>query len=148
MRHDEDRFSIPLCVFQVIAAPAGGFLFGLIAAELFDQVSGTRDHRLVPWLCYVLVGFVQGYMTQTVFRRSDRSGGRFVWIPPVCLLATAILYDRRSLRTAIGKFLLYNPTRSIKGRARRYCQCRRARPASIPWELFWPTSPGEAHGDG
>jgi uncharacterized membrane-anchored protein len=109
MPDHEDRFSIVLCIFQVIAAPTGGLLFGLIAAELFDQVSGTRAHQLVPWLCYVLVGFVQGYVTQTIFRQSNRSGGRFVWIPPVFLLAVFILRDPRSLGTATGEFLVYNP---------------------------------------
>jgi hypothetical protein len=115
MPEDEDRFSIVLCIFQVIAAPTGGLLFGLIAAELLDQVSGTRDHQFVPWLCYVLVGFVQGYMTQMIFRRSDRSGGRFVWIPPVCLPAAFILDDSRSLGTTIGKFLVYNPYSFVQG---------------------------------
>jgi hypothetical protein len=115
MPDDEDRFSIPLFIFQMIAAPAGGFLFGLIAVELCDQVSGTRDDQFVPCLCYMLVGFVQGYLTQAIFRRSDRSGGRFVWIPPVCLLAVLILGDRRGLGTAIGEALTWNPDSFDKG---------------------------------
>jgi hypothetical protein len=109
MPDDEDRFSTVLFVFQLIAAPAGGFLFGLIAAELFDQVSGSRDHQFVPWLCYGLVGFVQGCSTQAIFPWSYRSGGRFVWVSPVCLLAVFILVDRRGLGTAIGEFLIYDP---------------------------------------
>jgi uncharacterized membrane protein len=115
MPDNEDRFSIVLFIFQLIAAPAGGFLFGVIAAELFDHVSGTRGHQFVPWLCYMLVGFVQGYLTQTIFSRSDRSGGRFVWIPPVCLLAVLILGDRRGLGTAIGEALTWNPYSFDKG---------------------------------
>lgn len=112
-----DRFSAVLFVFQLIAAPTGGLLFGLIAGELFDQASGTRHHQFAPWFFYALVGFVQGYLTQTIFRRADRSGGRLVWFPPVCLIAVFVLRDGRGLGTAIGQFLIWNPYSFTQGGA-------------------------------
>lgn len=117
MGDSEVRFSVVLFMFQMIAAPAGGFLFGFIAAELFGEVSDTRGGQFAPWLCYALVGFVQGYLTQAVFPRSDHSGGRFVWISPVCLLAVLILGDRRGLGTAVGEYLIWNPYSFSRGAA-------------------------------
>ena len=109
-REKEDRFSLPLCVFQLVAAPLWGFLGGLIATELFDQVSGTRDNQFASWLCYALAGFGQGFMIQAAFRRAASSGGRFVWIPPGALLAYFVFLERgRTLEVLFRDFLFVDP---------------------------------------
>jgi hypothetical protein len=47
--------------------------------EAIDAVFGRGGYQLAVWLCYAAVGFAQGYLTQAIFPRSDRSGSRFVW---------------------------------------------------------------------
>ncbi len=116
MTDSENRFSNLLFVFQLVAAPAGGIIFGLIAAELVDQVSGTRNHQLAGWLCYAFVGFAQGFLTQSVFPRAECSGGRFVWVPPVCVLAVSIFAEyRRGLEAVFREFLVLNPYSFAQG---------------------------------
>jgi hypothetical protein len=116
MTDSENCFSNLLFVFQLIAAPAGGFIFGLIASELLDQVSGTRNNQLAGWLCYAFVGFAQGFLTQSVFPRSECSGGRFIWVLPVCVLAVSVFAEyRHGLETVFREFLVLNPYSFAQG---------------------------------
>ncbi len=112
--NNEDRFSLPLCVFQWVAAPLGGLLLGglaaTIATQLVDTLTGSRGHQFGAWLMYALVGFAQGFTAQAVFPRSDISGGRFVWILPGILLALSFFDEfRRSPDTVFRDFLIVNP---------------------------------------
>jgi len=52
-----------------------------------------KDVNLLGYLFYSAYGFVWGYKMQVSFARSIQSGGRWIWIPPVCLAIFCILYD-------------------------------------------------------
>jgi len=103
-------FSPVLFIFQILAAPAGSLVSGLIAGEAVDAVFGRGGHQLAVWLCYAIVGFGQGYLTQAIFPRSDQSGGRFVWVAPVCILIACFLSEYpRTPQTVFSDFLTWNP---------------------------------------
>lgn len=108
-------FSPVLFIFQIVAVPAGALVLGLIAGEAIDAVFGRGGHQLAIWLCYAVAGFTQGYLTQAVFPRSDRSGGRFVWVAPVCILVLCFLDEYRSPQTDFADFFKWNPYSFLKG---------------------------------
>ncbi len=106
----EDRLSYPLLVSQLLLAPAGCFLFGMIGGEFFDLVLGIRAYQPTAWISYAVVGFVQGYLVQLKFPRASRSGGRFVWTIPFGLLVAAILLELQGGRpNIVANFLRWNP---------------------------------------
>jgi hypothetical protein len=114
----EDSFSGFLFLVQLVAAPMTGLIFGLIGVELVDQWSGSRGHQFAGWLCYALVGLVQGFLTQLVFRRSERSGGRFIWVLPVSVLLAFFFGESRGgLAHALREFLVLNPYSYVEGAA-------------------------------
>ncbi|HTA45377.1 MAG TPA: hypothetical protein VK789_23175 [Bryobacteraceae bacterium] len=110
MPDSEDGASKMLVLFQFVAAPLGAILLGMAAAELVDAVTHTRGTPWAPWLCYPLLGFVQGCATQAVFRQAYRSGGTVTWmIPGTPLLALIVGELFNTPSTVIADFLKWNP---------------------------------------
>jgi uncharacterized membrane protein YuzA (DUF378 family) len=113
----EDGFFGFLFLVQLVGAPMTGLFFGLIGVELVDQLSGSRGHQFAGWLCYALVGLAEGFLTQTIFRRSAPSGGRFIWLPPVLVLLLFFLVGDGGSIHARREFLVLNPYSFVPGAA-------------------------------
>jgi len=80
-------FSPPLFLLQLVAAPLGGLIFGLLVAMLFEVILRVQNDYSVIYFAYGLVGFLLGYFVATALPRACESGGLWVWIPP-CSLVT------------------------------------------------------------
>lgn len=80
----EKGFSAPLFVTQLILAPLGGFIFGGVATILLESMLGMRNNSVLAYLAYSLQGLLLGFKMQTTFPRALDSGGRWVWVVPLC----------------------------------------------------------------
>jgi hypothetical protein len=79
-------FSAGLFVVQLVLAPLGGLIFGLILWIVLEELLRTRDGNILGYFGYSVQGFLLGYKMQTSFPRSIQSWGPWIWIPPVGLL--------------------------------------------------------------
>src|SRR6266851_1947087 len=89
-------FSGQLSVLQFLGAPFGGMVGGFLAELFFMEPFGIKTlwaENLGYYSIYVLVGFLFGYAMQTAIPRSYKSGGRWVWIIPICFVAWVIWDD-------------------------------------------------------
>ena len=84
-------FSAPIFVFQLIGAPLGTLIAGVALSAFVEGLLGVKNGNLIPYVCFALEGFLFGYTYQTSRPRAYQSGGRWIWIPPVCLLAWGVL---------------------------------------------------------
>src|ERR1700722_7042967 len=89
-------FSPALFVIQLVLAPLGGLILGLLVFVFLEEVFRLRNSNLLGYLCFSVQGFILGYKMQTAFPRAIQSGARWVWIPPVCNLGVWILNDKGS----------------------------------------------------
>jgi hypothetical protein len=90
------EFSAGLFVFQLFAIPLLSLTLGLlVAAPLTTGVSvlftgegkESLPGEIAAYAAYAAVGGVLGLVAQRVLPRAARSGAKWVWIPPVSLLA-------------------------------------------------------------
>ena len=110
------RFSAPVFLAQLFAAPLLCLLFGDLAVELVDGLLGTRGNQFVAWSCYALVGFIEGYLTRIAFPDVDHSWARFVWVVPVALCVIFFVTDyRRFPDSAVREFLIIDPYSASRG---------------------------------
>ncbi len=84
-------FSAPIFVFQLVGAPLGTLIAGTVLSALVEGLFGAKNSNLIPYVCFSLEGFLFGYTFQTCRPRAHQSGGTWIWIPPVCLLAWGVL---------------------------------------------------------
>jgi len=80
-------FSPAFFVVQFIVAPLGGLVFGMVAYVVMEELFRVKDSTLLGYLVFSIQGFILGYRLQAAFPRAVESGGRWVWIPPICNLA-------------------------------------------------------------
>ena len=102
-------FSWIIFFLQSVMAPFGALIFGLVAGEAVHAILGGKQQFTI-WLCYAVVGFVQGFFTQSVIPRAKPSGGCFVWVTPMLILLVA-LYDeiQHFPSKAFTTFFIWNP---------------------------------------
>jgi hypothetical protein len=90
-------FSMPLFWLQIFGAPFSGMVCGLIVTYvlllLFSRFIGPNGEIVPGYLAYSLTGFLLGYFTQTLLPRALLSGGRWVWIAPVCILVWGVFNE-------------------------------------------------------
>lgn len=86
-------FSPPLFLVQLFAAPLGSLICGGLATLLVGEMLRIKDGNLPGYLFYSAFGFVWGYKMQVSFARSIESGGRWIWIPLVCLMIFWMLHE-------------------------------------------------------
>ena len=103
----EESFSPTLFLMQLVFAPLGTLVIGLVSSILLESLVGVKNNVPIGYICFCLEGFLFGYIFQTGTARAYRSGGAWVWLPPLCLLAWGFL-DELSRRpaTAIQDFFV------------------------------------------
>jgi hypothetical protein len=100
-------FSALLFTLQMFLAPLGVLLCGLLITELLEGLFNFSGSDQAAYLSFGLVGFVQGYTTQTAIPRSLQSGGSWVWIAPACILGVGLIDQfNRSPGTLIATYFL------------------------------------------
>lgn len=93
LHDDEHSFSPGLFVTQLILAPLGGLLVGLITAAFLEELLNIRYSNTLTYLAYGGQGFLFGYLTQKFSLASIKSGGAWIWIAPASLLIWSIIYE-------------------------------------------------------
>ena len=86
-------FSPLLFVLQLVVAPLGGLIFGLILSLVLEAVLHVKESNSVLYLSFALQGFLLGYKIQARVPHAIQSFGKWVWIPPFCILAWSFLYE-------------------------------------------------------
>jgi hypothetical protein len=89
----EHGFSPAQFLVQLVLAPLGGLVLGLIASTFLETLFRAKDSNLLGYIGFSIQGFLLGYKMQKAFPRAIESGGRWVWIPPVLVLLLGMLYD-------------------------------------------------------
>jgi hypothetical protein len=79
-------FSGALFITQLVLAPLGGLICGLIISVVVEGALHIRDSNLLDYLIFSLQGFVLGYKVQSSIPRAIQSGGPWIWILPVGVL--------------------------------------------------------------
>jgi hypothetical protein len=95
------RFSMPLFWCQMFVAPVGGLYFGTIFVVIVWQVmakvigvgADSVEGDLTGYLTFALTGAALGYGIQRAIPQAAESGGRWVWIPPVCVVVLGVLEE-------------------------------------------------------
>jgi hypothetical protein len=87
------RFSGALFVLQLVLAPIAGLIFGSVIFIVLEEALHIHDSNLLAYLIFSLQGFVLGYMVQSSIPRATASGGRWIWILPVGILAWSLSSD-------------------------------------------------------
>jgi hypothetical protein len=82
--------SSSLLIKQLALIPLFCFVVAGLAADLAIQVTGWH---FTGYLAAALAGMAIGYWVQLHDDRMDASLGRWIWIPPVCLVLFAMTYD-------------------------------------------------------
>lgn len=80
-----------LFALQLCLAPPFSIPFGLLTGIVVDRLLGLTHSNLVNYGSFGLVGFCLGYAVQTGLPRAYISGGRWVWVWPMCLLALSVV---------------------------------------------------------
>ena len=112
-------FSPPLFLVQLFAAPLGSLICGGLAAEVFRGMMPAAGN-LRGYFFYSFFGFVLGYKMQVSFLRAIDSGGRWIWIPPVCLAILSILHDSSAFHRSMLSTYLWPPSGPDNG-GRAFC---------------------------
>ena len=86
-------FSPTLFVIQLILAPLGGLILGLLVYALLEEVFRARNSNLLGYIGFSIQGFILGYKMQTAFPRAIESWGPWIWTVPVCNVGLWILND-------------------------------------------------------
>ena len=72
-------------------------------------LEGIANQDVTGYVTSILVGFLAGYAVQIRVPRSVTSGGTWVWVLPVSLVALGSIYDLLELPTELPK-LFYGMT--------------------------------------
>jgi hypothetical protein len=109
-------FSPALFLVQLFAAPLGSLICGGLATELVQEMLRAKHGNLFGYLLYSGFGFVIGYKMQVSFPRAIESGGRWIWIPPVCLATFSVVhYSSVFHRSMLPDYLWPTPGPDLKG---------------------------------
>lgn len=101
-------FSVPLCILQLFGAPFAGMALGFLATLIWTDFLGIRGTSadLFAYVAYGAEGWLMGYSVQTVMPRATQSGGRWVWIIPICFFTWGLIDEpNRGLDTTLDMFI-------------------------------------------
>ncbi len=109
-------FSPPIFVAQLVGAPLGGLILGGLAYVLMAALFRVKDSTWLGYFSFSVEGFLLGYQVQTAIPRAIESGGRWVWIPPLCILAFGVLIELgRGSNSQVGELFVFPSTRGSEG---------------------------------
>ena len=103
-------FSVPLFVLQLFLVPLLCLISGVITTVLLRAITGGNVD-VIGYVSFAAVGFSLGYGAQNAFPHASLSGGRWVWIAPVCVFVAGLLFDLAKLPNEIPDFFVSRPGR-------------------------------------
>ena len=93
---------------QLVLAPLGGLILGGICYAILAELFRVKNNSLIGYLVFSAQGFIMGYRLQTVLPSAIDSGGRWIWIAPVCNLAFWLLGElRRGVNADLSAFFVF-----------------------------------------
>src|SRR5689334_6450416 len=107
-------FSAPLFVLQLFLVPLLCLISGVITTVLLREITGGNVD-VIGYVSFAAVGFSLGYGAQNAFPRASLSGGRWVWIAPVCVFVAGLLLDLAKVPNEIPDFFISRPGRGEQG---------------------------------
>jgi hypothetical protein len=115
---DVRRFSMPLFWMQILGVPFGlmicGLSVSLVVATYIPglKMLGSAVHGdiIIGYPCYAATGFIIGYLVGKSAAQAYFSGGRWVWIAPMCLLLWALVDEPEALSRSIEEAFLGQDT--------------------------------------
>jgi hypothetical protein len=92
---DSVTFSPALFLAQIVLAPLGGLIVGLIGTIILEAVFKTRNSNVAAYISYSVAGLQLGRKMQQLFPRAVHSGGYWAWIAPAIVLILGIIVEAK-----------------------------------------------------
>ena len=99
------RFSPGLFVLQLFAVPPSCLLGGLVAYEAFLGAGRENLWReMGAYLVFAVIGLVLGQQVHNRAPDAAGSGGKWIWVVPVCLVWGVVSESSRGFFEALADF--------------------------------------------
>ena len=107
-------YSPALFIIQLVLAPLGGLILGLLVYVLLEGILRVRNSNVLGYVGFSVQGFILGYKMQTAFPRAIESWGSWIWTVPVCNLGLWILGDNGP-NSQVADFFVFPPGPGLGG---------------------------------